>query len=494
MKKVIVMLLVLALGLATEVAKADFTFGTPKNLGLTINTPSADFAPNISADGLKLFFSSTRPSGSGQSDIWVTTRATKEDDWGNPVNLGPTVNSSAWEVGPCVSADGLELYFGSYNRPGGSGDYDLWVTTRETTDDDWGPPVNLGPTVNSSAGEWGQSLSADGLELYFSSQRPGGHGRLDLWVTTRETTNDDWGNPVNLGPTVNSSADDAFPYISPDGLKLFFSDYLFGTSRPGGYGGADIWMTTRATKSDPWGEPVNLGPTINSSFDEDSPNISADGSTLYFDFARPGGDYGDIYQASIIPIVDFNGDGIVDAADMDIMIDNWHTDNSLCDIGPTPLGDGIVDVQDMLVLTEYLTKEKVDVEADIAAIEEVVNQYAVTANAGDFEGWLSLHADDVVKMGPDAPAIFGKEDLRANFAPAFENFDTHCAIYPEETQVDGDMGLARGTYTLSITPKAGGETIDIMKDGKYLTLFKRQADGSWKISHDCYNSNIPPAQ
>ncbi len=134
------------------------------------------------------------------------------------------------------------------------------------------------------------------------------------------------------------------------------------------------------------------------------------------------------------------------------------------------------------------------VEDDIAAIEEVLNQYAVTSNAGDFEGWLSLHADDVVKMPPDAPAIFGKEDLRANFAPAFDAFNTSCVIYPEETQVDGDMGFARGTYSISATPKAGGETIDIMTDGKYLTLCKRQPDGTWKISHDCYNSNIPPAQ
>jgi uncharacterized protein (TIGR02246 family) len=134
------------------------------------------------------------------------------------------------------------------------------------------------------------------------------------------------------------------------------------------------------------------------------------------------------------------------------------------------------------------------VEDDIAAIEDVLNQYAVTANAGDFEGWLSLHADDVVKMPPDAPAIFGKEDLRANFKPFFDDFNTSCVLYPEEAQVDGDMGLARGTYSISATPKAGGETIDIMTDGKYLTICKRQADGSWKISHDCYNSNIPPAQ
>ena len=134
------------------------------------------------------------------------------------------------------------------------------------------------------------------------------------------------------------------------------------------------------------------------------------------------------------------------------------------------------------------------VEEDIAAIEEVLNQYAVSSNAGDLELWLSLHADDVVKMGPDAPAIFGKEELRANFTPAFDNFNTNCVIYPEETQVSGDLGFARGTYSISITPKAGGETIMLMPDGKYLTICKRQADGSWKISHDCYNSNVPPAQ
>ncbi|MHC4702007.1 MAG: YybH family protein [Planctomycetota bacterium] len=134
------------------------------------------------------------------------------------------------------------------------------------------------------------------------------------------------------------------------------------------------------------------------------------------------------------------------------------------------------------------------VEDDIAAIEDVLNQYAVAVNTGDFELWLFIHADDVVKMGPDAPAIFGREALRADKEAAWDNFTLEMALYPEEAQVDGDMGFARGTYTLSITPKAGGETIDIMKDGKYLTLCKRQADGSWKISHDCYNSNLPPAQ
>jgi hypothetical protein len=130
---------------------------------------------------------------------------------------------------------------------------------------------------------------------------------------------------------------------------------FFGSSRPGGSGGHDLWVTTRASVSDPWGEPANLGPTVNSSTFDDSPSISADGSTLSFMSTRPGGvgSY-DLWQVSIVPLVDFNGDGIVDCADMCIMVDYWGTDEPLCDIGPMPWGDGVVDVQDLVVLAEHL--------------------------------------------------------------------------------------------------------------------------------------------
>jgi hypothetical protein len=221
--------------------------------------------------------------------------------------------------------------------------------------DDWGTPVNLGPTVNSSNWDNSPSISADGLSLFFDSKRPGGSGGTDLWVTTRPTTDDSWGTPVNLGPTVNGPASDGLPGISADGLALFFSSYEDEPLRPGGLGGSDIWVTTRATVSDPWGTPVNLGPPINTSADDLSQSFSADGLTLYFGSRRPGG-YGnyDIWQAPIEPVVDFNGDGIVDSADMCIMVDHWGEYYPLCDIGPTPLGDGVVDVQDLIVLAEHL--------------------------------------------------------------------------------------------------------------------------------------------
>ncbi|GAG29761.1 unnamed protein product, partial [marine sediment metagenome] len=143
-------------------------------------------------------------------------------------------------------------------------------------------------------------------------------------------------------------------------------------------------------------------------------------------------------------------------------------------------------------ITLYVTEENVDVEADIAAIEDVLNQYALALNTGDLELWLSLNTDDIVKMPPNAPASFGKEQLRANMEPAFDNFTFEMAIYPEETQVDGDLGYSWCTYTVSMTPKAGGETIISEPDGKALGIYKRQPDGSWKLSHDCYNSNVPP--
>jgi hypothetical protein len=327
---------------------ADFTFGIPTNLGPIVNSSFSEWPPSISADGLSLYFCSDRPGGYGGRDLWVTTRATKDSEWGTPKNLGPTVNSSSKEALPSISYDGLSLFFES-TRPGGYGNHDLWVTTRATTDDDWGTPVNLGPTVNTSYQDATPGISADGLSLFFESTRSGGYGNFDLWVTTRTSDSESWGTPVNLGPTVNSSAWDGLPCISADGLALFFTSKQTGV--------ISIWVTTRKTKGDPWSEPVNLGPTINS--DDEAPgSISGDGQLLFFDSFRPGGyGGGDMWQAPIIPIVDFNGDGIVDSADMCIMVDHWGTDEPLCDIGPMPWGDGIVDVQDMVVLAEHLFED-----------------------------------------------------------------------------------------------------------------------------------------
>jgi len=338
------------------VAKADFVFGKPTNLGPNVNTIYGEGGPSISADGLALYFFSggpvqkERPNGYGSGDIWITTRETLNSEWDMPLNLGESINTVSFEGMPSMSADSLSLYFVS-DRPGGRG-WDIYVATRLTSDDPWETTVNLGSRVNSAQGDFFPNISSDGLTLFFGSDRPGGYGYIDLYAAERATIHDDWSTPVNLGPKINTSVFEGWPSISADGLSLYFCSY-----RPGGYGGGgDIWVATRATINDPWGEPVNLGPAVNTSSDDSDPSISADGSTLYFYSEQPGGlGGGDLWQVLILPVVDFNADGIVDSADVCMMVDNWHTDEPLYDIAPMPFGDGIVDVKDLVLLAEYLT-------------------------------------------------------------------------------------------------------------------------------------------
>jgi uncharacterized protein (TIGR02246 family) len=134
-------------------------------------------------------------------------------------------------------------------------------------------------------------------------------------------------------------------------------------------------------------------------------------------------------------------------------------------------------------------------ETDSAAISEVLNQYAVAVNSGDFDLWMSLWADDGTQMPPNEPAHVGKEQIREANKPAFDAMDLDITINSiEEAKVYGNLGLTRCTYTLKATPKAGGAEIVVEPDGKALTLYERQSDGSWKIVYDCFNSNVVPSQ
>lgn len=133
----------------------------------------------------------------------------------------------------------------------------------------WSEPVNLGPEVNSTADDSAAVLTNNGRTLFFTSNRPGALGSEDIWVTTRLHRKDEWGKPVNLGPIINSTSMDRLRSISPDGRIL-----LFQSNRPGGEGGNDIWASVRVGRSDSrgWGLPVNMGKVINTSTNEVAAN------------------------------------------------------------------------------------------------------------------------------------------------------------------------------------------------------------------------------
>jgi hypothetical protein len=383
-------------------ARGDF-FCTPATKVANVNSGITNLGGSISTDGLSLYLASDRPGGYGGTfDMYVAARASTQDEWGPAVNLGPTLNSAAWEHTADISPDGLSLYFAS-DRPGGSGQMDMWVATRPDPDSPWGKPVNLGPTLNSGAYDLSPRESADGLTLLFHSTRGGGPGGEDIWMSTRATKNDPWGKPVNVGAPVNSSANDGEAVMTLDGLTLFFS-----SDRDGGIGNYDLWVTTRRSTNHAWGPPVNLGRFVNTPAVEWTSSISADGSTLYFCSDRPTV-WGpcSIYQTTISPVVDFNGDGKVDDAEVHALMDNWGKDDPLYDIGPTPFGDGVIDMQDMAVLTRYASGKLVD--PTLVACWELDEKDGT--DASDSGGAYPAHLAGNPAWRPEGGAVGGALEL-----------------------------------------------------------------------------------
>jgi hypothetical protein len=262
-------------------------WSTPVNLGPVVNSPSADFGPAVSKDGLSLYFTSTRPGGFGGFDIWVSQRASVDDSWGLPINLGPTINTGSNESVPAFSRDGHLLFFNS-DRPGGSGDSDLWVAWRADPHDDfgWEAPVNLGATVNSVFFDGGAAYFENEDRrtplLFFNSIRPGGPGGNDVYVS-EQAADGSFGAPT-LVTELSSPSDDQRLSVRFDGLEVFFF-----SNRPGGLGSNDLWTSTRETVFDTWSTPVNLGGVVNSASDDRQPYIASDRETLYFSSNRPGG-------------------------------------------------------------------------------------------------------------------------------------------------------------------------------------------------------------
>jgi hypothetical protein len=286
----------LAVTLVSPAGAQQFSdWSEPVSLGATVNSTSDDAGAFITRDGLSLYFNSSRPGGFGGLDIYVSRRSSVEEPWGPPVNLGLTVNSSFNEQTSAISPDGHRLYFAS-DRPGGFGGLDLYVSRRHDKRDDfgWRSPVNLGAGVNSLEPELGPAIfnqeeaETETVILYFGR---GGVGARDIYVSTL-------GADGSFGPAVpvaelSGAFDDARPSIRRDGLEMFFD-----SNRPGTVGLLDIWVSTRARTSDPWSAPVNVT-SLNSAALDARPSLSFDGRSLYFHSGRAGGLGGnDIYVST----------------------------------------------------------------------------------------------------------------------------------------------------------------------------------------------------
>lgn len=258
-----------------------------KNLGDSINTEFPDYGPVVTADESMMLFTSRRPGSTGgergvdgsyYEDIYQSHRK-PDGTWGTAQKLFSLINTNSNEATVGLSPDGQKVYI--YKDSNGG---DLYYST--LTGETWSGLTPFGDEVNSPHWETHISVSADGNSLFFSSDRPGGLGGLDLYRCVR-LPNGKWSKPLNLGPKINTPFDEDAPYLHPDGKKLFFASEGHTSM-----GGLDVMYSTISQDENGnmvWSEPINLGVPINTPDDDEFYVPTVDGKRAYFSSAREGG-------------------------------------------------------------------------------------------------------------------------------------------------------------------------------------------------------------
>ena len=254
-----------------------------QNLGGNVNSAYADYSPVLSADQKNLYFTSRRPGGvGGQKDDEgnfmenIYTAKKTEKGWSVAQNIGAPINTDVNEASVGISPDGQTILV--YRDDNGDGN--IYSTT--LNGDKWTTPVKLNDNINTKYWEPSAFFSADGNTLYFTSNRPGGYGARDLY-TSKRTPGGDWEKAVNMGPAINTPYDEDAPFIHADGVTLSFSSNAHNTM-----GGFDIF-TTMLSKDSVWSEPMNVGYPINTTDDDIFYVISPNGLIAYFSSFREGG-------------------------------------------------------------------------------------------------------------------------------------------------------------------------------------------------------------
>jgi WD40-like Beta Propeller Repeat len=263
-----------------------------------VNSAASDGCPIESRDGLSLYIASTREGGSGLLDIWAADRASKDQPFGAPKNLGAPVNTAANDFCP-TPIHGSYLMFvsertGDTTCSAASGSGDMYIIRRNAAFG-WGEPrhlgcVEAGTGPNSTGAEFSPSLvtTDEGTFLYFSSTASGNH---DIYRSQRNRDGS-FGRPKPVHE-LNTEFDDRMPNVSSDGLEIVFS-----STRPidargvPGFGSFDVFVSRRSSTRKPWSAPVNLGRNVNTAGSETRSTISWDGARLYF------GRDGDIFSSS----------------------------------------------------------------------------------------------------------------------------------------------------------------------------------------------------
>lgn len=262
----------------------------PVNLGPEVNTAGYEFVNYISPDRQRLYFTRRLVTGERRDEQFFYSVNIKDSAWTESVDIGPPINTEGDEGAMTLSPDGQYLFFSGCNNINGFGSCDLYVS--RLNGNQWGEPVNLGPVVNTKGWESQPSFSSDGRTLYFVSNRPGGFGESDIWIT-RLRENGEWTTPVNAGDVINTKEAERGPFIHPDAVTLYFS-----SKGHTGMGQGDLFYST--LKEGVWTQPVNLGYPVNTDDDEITMIVDNEGRYAYYSSTREDGlGLQDIYRFAL---------------------------------------------------------------------------------------------------------------------------------------------------------------------------------------------------
>lgn len=248
-------------------AMANPTGKQPERLGEPLNTFYFQYFPVLTADNRFLVFTARASASDNSFEDILISKQSKDGSLSEPVSISPAINTPYNEGAATISGDGKTLVFTSCDRPGSVGSCDLYISRR--TGNTWSKPQNMGRNVNSPYWDSQASLSADGRTLYFTSDRRGGLGKEDIYVTTQQDDGT-WTPARNLGAPVNTPGQDMAPFIHASGTTLYYvTDGLVGM------GGLDVFRSA-AQPDGKWGVPQNLGYPLNTFENEASLFISSD--------------------------------------------------------------------------------------------------------------------------------------------------------------------------------------------------------------------------
>jgi hypothetical protein len=251
-------------------------FGSLQTVPEVASLADNDEKPTLTADMLQMYFLSDRAAGPGSGDVWQSLRAHVTDPWGTPA-LVTAVNGTSRETSPAIAADGLTLWVGS-DRSGGQGGLDIWVSTQGGDAATWSVPVPV-TELNSAADEIPRPPGEHGLVMPLS-RRANANDPYQVVTASRASPSASWGAPVP-DPSVDTAHMDDDGYMTDDGLTLYFSsDRLNGTQ--------DLFVAERPSVSAPFAAPVALATLNTDAYAERDPWLSADGHTIYFASDRSG--------------------------------------------------------------------------------------------------------------------------------------------------------------------------------------------------------------